>query len=136
MRDSQCSLSSFITDPFYNSHIMHGCFSLQSPMSVLAPSILCMGYLFQNAEDTSQKHNQIGYRGLRQDLNLCHEFPYGQILSFSLLYSTPLTQLTQDLLPAVTSQSLLLNARHLWQLLCHVTFPLLAGLALLQLVSL
>ena len=101
-------------------------------MAVLAPSILCMGYLFQSAEDTSQKHDQIGYRGLSQDLHLCHEFPYGQTLSFSLLYSAPLTQLTQDLLPAVMSQSLFLNVRHLWQLL----FPLLVGLALLQLVSL
>ena len=55
-------------------------------MAVRAHSTLCMVYLFQSVEDTSQKHNQIGYRGLSQDLNLCHEFPYGQTLSFSLLY--------------------------------------------------
>ena len=129
MRDIRCRLSYFVTDSFYNSHIKHGCFSLQSAMALLAPSTtLCMVYLFHSAEDTSQKHNQIGYRGLSQDLNLCHEFPYGQTLSFSLLYSAPLIQFPQDLLLVITSQSLLLNARHLRQLLCHV--------ALLQLVSL
>ena len=50
------------------------------------------------------------------------------VVSFSLLYSAPLIQFPQDLLLVITSQSLLLNARHLRQLLCHV--------ALLQLVSL
>ena len=58
--------TSSMADSFYNSHIKHGCFSLQPAMAVLAPSTLCMVYLLQSAEDTSQKHHQIGYRGLSQ----------------------------------------------------------------------
>lgn len=121
-----CSLSPFITDPFYHAHCRQDHFSPQSAMAVRASSLLCVVNLFPSVQETSQKHIRIGSWGLKSRSKFCvvKKFPHWQTLSLlpSIFY-LPRSGPTPSYILLVHAAT----GREYMAAPFHVTFSLLAG---------